>query len=164
MATLPFHHMDYHILPHPGTLSAEVDVQRLIFSVVPELAGEMWSSSASFPVALSGRFQYPQGSWEDYLPPFSIKTQQKLPYGKWPVHLHSGIRMKARLQHVLSCLRLYLLLIDLHDRLPSSAETWTVIIDQVFPSPHPPFFLGQNQKKINLLSEIKLCPDCKFKR
>lgn len=86
VATLPFYHMDYHILPHPGTPSAEVDVQRLIFSVVPEFAGQMCFSSASFPVALSGR--YPQGSWEDYLPPFSIKTQQNYPMAN---DLHTSI-------------------------------------------------------------------------
>jgi len=67
--------------------------------------------------------------------------------------------MKARLQHVLSCLGLYLLLIDLHDRLPSSAEVWTVITDKLFF-----YFLGQKQRKINLPSEIKLSPDHKFVR
>lgn len=31
VAFLPFHHMDYHLLLHQGALSADVDVQRLIF-------------------------------------------------------------------------------------------------------------------------------------
>lgn len=42
------------------------------------------------------------------------------------------MRMKARLWHLLSCLGLRLLLIDLHDRLPLSAEIWAVTIDQHF--------------------------------
>lgn len=31
VAFLPFHHMDYHLLLHQGALSADADVQRLIF-------------------------------------------------------------------------------------------------------------------------------------
>lgn len=54
--------------------------------------------------------------------------------------------MKARLQNALSCLGLYLLMIDLHDRLPSSAEAWTVTKDELFPFA-PPFFFRAKPKE-----------------
>lgn len=70
---------------------------------------------------------------------------------------------KKRLQHVLSWLGPYLLLIDLRDRTTISAEAWTVIIEQLFPHTHIPFFFlrGGNQMKIGHSSEIKFLLDHK---
>lgn len=55
---------------------------------------------------------------------------------------------------MLSCLGLYLLLIGLHDKLPSSAEACTVIINQLL-SPHFYFFIAK-PKENKPSSEIKL--------
>lgn len=131
MAALPFRHVDHHLLPAQGALSAEADVPRSIFcQQCQSLLGGRPPPllPCSFLMQLPASSRFPGG----LAPPIFHQNLTKVTLWQMTCTLHPGVRMKARLEHVLSCLGLYLLLIDLRDRLPSSAEAWTVILGQHF--------------------------------